>query len=113
MAARSEEGVEEEIEEVEVVEVKSRVKIVPGVVTPIIGAGSVPKRIVCAIGVELSDTSKKHVTAKQMGQQKAQNQEVGEDADLQFLEGVEEEGVIPDLVKGVRRRKRSRDMPRC
>ena len=100
MVVHSAGGAEEELEEVEVIATKPRVKIVSGVATQIIGAGSVPRRTVLATGVERLDTSKEHATSKQMDRQEVEKQEVK--GVVVILEGVQEEGAILDMVRKMR-----------
>lgn len=53
-----------------------RVKNASGVEMSIIGAGSVLRSIVCALGVEYLDTSKRIVTLRQMSRQEVEREEV-------------------------------------
>ena len=63
MVAHSEEGVEGEAV---VAQTKSRMRTALGAVILITGAESVRERIVCALGVERLDTSRRLVTARRM-----------------------------------------------
>ena len=89
-------------------ELRQKAKVVSGAVRWTIGVGSAPRKKVFATGVQMLDTSRKRVTARQMGQQGVVEEQVEEE----FVVGAEAEEATHGSVR-VKRRIPNRDNRRC